>query len=185
MTCILSGSNSLNLKTSYWWICFLQTCSFLLHEMLTDGLESKLWIIVMILSAVLTLILTAPIHCRGYIHIKCVYMQMYLFLTCTPLSYGLHHLQTSPPALCLFVSLTSSLGCAHFLLQSPVSLYLGTVLFIPLLTISWTLFCIMPGEFISYLLLILCPKLCPISFYSRSDLICISDLIICKLIRIQ
>ncbi len=37
--------------------------------MLIDGLESYalgyLWIIVMFLSAVCTLILTAPIHCRG------------------------------------------------------------------------------------------------------------------------
>ncbi len=37
-TCILAGSNSLKLKTS-WWICFLQTRSFCLHNILTDGLE--------------------------------------------------------------------------------------------------------------------------------------------------
>ncbi len=38
--------------------------SFLLHKALIDGLD-YLWIIVMCLSAVWTLILTAPIHCRG------------------------------------------------------------------------------------------------------------------------
>ncbi len=37
--------------------------SFLLHKTLMD----YLWIIVMFLSAVWTLILTAPIHCRGSI----------------------------------------------------------------------------------------------------------------------
>ncbi len=37
--------------------------SFSLLQMLTDGL----WIIVMFLSAVCTLILTAPIHCRASI----------------------------------------------------------------------------------------------------------------------
>ncbi len=49
-----------------WWICFLQSHSFSLHKMLTDGLE---WcgLLVMFLSAVWTLILTAPIHCRGSI----------------------------------------------------------------------------------------------------------------------
>ncbi len=36
----------------------------IIHKTLTDGLE---WIIVMFLSAVYTLILTAPIHCRGSI----------------------------------------------------------------------------------------------------------------------
>ncbi len=38
--------------------------SFLFHNMLTDGLE---WcgLLVILLSAVWTLILTAPIHCRG------------------------------------------------------------------------------------------------------------------------
>ncbi len=44
---------------------------FLLHKTLTDGLEwcgvDYLWIIVMFLSSVWTLILTAPIHCRGSI----------------------------------------------------------------------------------------------------------------------
>ncbi len=48
------------------WICFLQTHSFWLLKTLTDGLE---WygLLVMFLSAVWTLILTAPIHCRGSI----------------------------------------------------------------------------------------------------------------------
>ncbi len=45
---------------------FLQACSFCLLQMLTDGLE---WcgLLVMFLSAVWTLILTAPIHCRASI----------------------------------------------------------------------------------------------------------------------
>ncbi len=43
----------------------LRTRSFSLHKMLTDVVF--LWIIVMFLSAVWTLILTAPIHCRGFI----------------------------------------------------------------------------------------------------------------------
>ncbi len=47
-------------KTSSWWMCF----SFCLLQTLTDGL---VWIIVMFLSAVWTLILTAPIHCRASI----------------------------------------------------------------------------------------------------------------------
>ncbi len=49
---------------------FLQICSVLLHKMLTDGLEwcGLLWIIVMLLSAVWTLILTAPIHIQQRIH---------------------------------------------------------------------------------------------------------------------
>ncbi len=51
-------------KSSYDGFVFIQTYSFLLHNMLIDGLE---WIIVMFLSAVWTLILTAPIHCRGSI----------------------------------------------------------------------------------------------------------------------
>ncbi len=41
----LLWSNSLRLKT-FWWICFLQTCSFCLLQMINDGL----WIIVMFLS---------------------------------------------------------------------------------------------------------------------------------------
>ncbi len=47
-----------------------QTRSFCLLKTLTDGLEwcvNYLWIIVMFLSAVWTLILTAPIHCRASI----------------------------------------------------------------------------------------------------------------------
>ncbi len=43
--------------------------SFSLHKMLTNELQScgLLWIIVMFVSAVWALILTAPIHCRGSI----------------------------------------------------------------------------------------------------------------------
>ncbi len=54
-----------------WSICFLQTRSFSPNNMLIDGLDwsgvDYLWIIlfiVMILSAVWTLILMAPIHCK-------------------------------------------------------------------------------------------------------------------------
>ncbi len=53
------------LKTIQWWICFLQTCSFRLHKMLIDRLESfgllcgLLWRV--------SLILMASIHCRGSI----------------------------------------------------------------------------------------------------------------------
>ncbi len=46
-------------KMSWLWICFLQTCSFSLHNKWTDGLE---WCGLLIQ----TLILTAPIHCRGW-----------------------------------------------------------------------------------------------------------------------
>ncbi len=42
-------------KTSLLWNCFLQTCSFSLHNKWTDGLE---WCGL--------LIQTAPIHCRGW-----------------------------------------------------------------------------------------------------------------------
>ncbi len=41
-----------------------KTCNFLLHKTLIDGV---VWIIVMFLSVVWTLILTAPIHCRASI----------------------------------------------------------------------------------------------------------------------
>ncbi len=44
--------------------------SLRIHKTLIDGLDGRvhyLWIIVMFLSAVLTLILTAPIHFRGSI----------------------------------------------------------------------------------------------------------------------
>ncbi len=44
----------------------LQTHSFSLHKVLFDGLDSC-GLLVMLLSAVWTLILTAPIHCRGSI----------------------------------------------------------------------------------------------------------------------
>ncbi len=53
----------LKVKT-LWWIWFLQTRSFLLHKTLFNALDIGVWIIVMFLSAVWTLILTAPIHCR-------------------------------------------------------------------------------------------------------------------------
>ncbi len=58
---ILARNNGLKWKI-YWWICL----SFCLLKMLTDGwsVVDYLWIIVMFLSAVWTLILTAPIHCR-------------------------------------------------------------------------------------------------------------------------
>ncbi len=60
-TGILKRSNGLKLKTL---ISFLQTCSVFLHKMLIDGLESC-GLLVIFLSAVCTLILTAPIHSRG------------------------------------------------------------------------------------------------------------------------
>ncbi len=53
--------------------------AFCLHKMVIDGLEScgLLWIIVMLLSAVWALILTAPIHCRWFLgeHV----MQCYIY----------------------------------------------------------------------------------------------------------
>ncbi len=50
-----------------WWICLLQTHSFSLHKMLTVGLE---WCGLLVdycdvFISCWTLILTAPIHCRG------------------------------------------------------------------------------------------------------------------------
>ncbi len=68
-THILAGNNSLKLKTS-WWIC-------------------SLWIIVMFLSAVWTLILTAPIHCRGSIaeQVMECYISTNLFLWRNKLIY--------------------------------------------------------------------------------------------------
>ncbi len=44
-----------------WWICFLQMCSFSIHMMERGAFLG------MCLSAVWTLILMAPIHCRGSI----------------------------------------------------------------------------------------------------------------------
>ncbi len=44
----------------------LQTHSFSLHKVLFDGLDSC-GLLVMLLSAVWTLVLTAPIHCRASI----------------------------------------------------------------------------------------------------------------------
>ncbi len=52
-------------KTSKWWIFFLQTQ--LLASHCVNWWTGVVWIIVMFLSAVWTLILTAPIHCRGSI----------------------------------------------------------------------------------------------------------------------
>ncbi len=54
-------SNGLKLKCLDDGFVFVQNCSFSLHKMLTDGLEL---ITVILLSAVWTLILTAPIHFR-------------------------------------------------------------------------------------------------------------------------
>ncbi len=56
-------------KEKSWWICFLQTYSFSPPKMLTDGLQLH-WLLVdymLFLSAVWTLIMTAPIHCWGSI----------------------------------------------------------------------------------------------------------------------
>ncbi len=52
-----------------WWICFLYKHSSSLHKMLINGLE---WCELLVdycdvLSAVWTLFLMAPIHCRGFI----------------------------------------------------------------------------------------------------------------------
>ncbi len=60
-TSILVGSNGLKLKPPKLWICFLQTHNFCLLKTLIK------WCGVMFLSAVWTLILTAPIHCRASI----------------------------------------------------------------------------------------------------------------------
>ncbi len=63
-TRILAGSNGLKLKTSTWRIC-LQTQ--LLSDLDVNCWTGVVWIIVMFLSAVWSLILTAPIHCRAFI----------------------------------------------------------------------------------------------------------------------
>ncbi len=47
------------------WDGFITNIAF--HVSLIDGHMNYLWIIVMFLSAVWALILTAPIHCRGSI----------------------------------------------------------------------------------------------------------------------
>ncbi len=73
---ILSRSDGLKLS---WWIFFSQTCNFSLLKMLIDGLE---WIIVMFLSAVWTLILTAPIHFRGSIGEQVMYCNAKFLQTC-------------------------------------------------------------------------------------------------------
>ncbi len=47
---------------------FLTNTHISFHKMVTDWLTGVVvWIIIMILAAVWTLILTAPIHCRGSI----------------------------------------------------------------------------------------------------------------------
>ncbi len=63
---IVNRENSILARSNGLKLMFLTTCSFSLHTMLIDGLEwcDYLWIIVMFLSVVWTLILTAPIHCR-------------------------------------------------------------------------------------------------------------------------
>uniref|UniRef100_A0A673GAS9 Uncharacterized protein n=1 Tax=Sinocyclocheilus rhinocerous TaxID=307959 RepID=A0A673GAS9_9TELE len=66
----LEEKQRFKVKKSKLWICFLQTCSFSFYKTLIDVLELcglLVWIIVMFFSAVWTLILTAPIHCRGSI----------------------------------------------------------------------------------------------------------------------
>ncbi len=63
------GSNSLN--EVLMMHLFHSDTQFSLHKTLIDELDwsgvDYLWIIVMFLSVVWTLILTAPIHCRGSI----------------------------------------------------------------------------------------------------------------------
>ncbi len=59
MDSYFSQKQQYKFKMSLLWICFLQTCSFSLHNKWTDGLE---WCGLL----VQTLILTAPIHCRGW-----------------------------------------------------------------------------------------------------------------------
>ncbi len=74
-TGILARSDGLKLKRLNNRYFFKQTCSFSLHKMLIDGLE-YLWIIVMFLSVVWTLILTAPIHSRGSIRCNATFLQI-------------------------------------------------------------------------------------------------------------
>ncbi len=66
-----TGDGLFTIQKALLWIMDSQTCSFwtqLISCYLMDwsGVD-YLWIIVMFLSAVWTLILTAPIHCRGCI----------------------------------------------------------------------------------------------------------------------
>ncbi len=61
----LGQKRTFKVETS-WWICFLQTHSCSLHKMLTDGLDSY-GSLYCDYCDVWTLILTAPIHCRGSI----------------------------------------------------------------------------------------------------------------------
>ncbi len=60
--------NGLKLKTSKWWIYYKCTAFHFTRCLLMDWSHVDcLWIIVMFLSVVWILILTAPIHCRGSI----------------------------------------------------------------------------------------------------------------------
>ncbi len=48
-----------------WWICFLQTCSFSFDTTLTDGICGLIVDYCDVFISCLTLILMAPIYCRG------------------------------------------------------------------------------------------------------------------------
>ncbi len=59
--CVLARGDSFKFKQcNYGFVSYK-------HKTLIDGHVDYLWIMVMFLSAVWTLILTAPIHCRGSI----------------------------------------------------------------------------------------------------------------------
>ncbi len=64
-TGILAGSNGLKLKCLIMYLFLRETQHFTSHAV--NWWTGVVWIIVMFLSAVWTLILTAPIHCRGSI----------------------------------------------------------------------------------------------------------------------
>ncbi len=80
--------------------------------MLIDGLEwshvDYLWIIVMFSSAVLTLILTAPIHCRGSIgeQVKKVIISWMTFFVWT-IPYTHTYCHTSGLFVCVFLPMCS------------------------------------------------------------------------------
>ncbi len=65
---------------THWRICFLQTSKFSLHKMLIDGLESCGLPVDYcdFLSAIWTLILMAPIHCRGFIGEQVIFLLFYI-----------------------------------------------------------------------------------------------------------
>ncbi len=65
MDTYFSWNQQFEVRVSYWWICLLQTQ--LLSSPDVNWWTGVVWIIVMFLSAVWTLILTAPIHCRASI----------------------------------------------------------------------------------------------------------------------